>query len=86
MSMEVWTLVELSENAVKDVSLEVPTGKTTAIIGPSGAGKSVILRHMVGLLRPDMGEVVCFGHDIVSASESELFAVRRRMGMLWAYN
>jgi len=70
-------------HVLKDVSLEVPTGKTTAIIGPSGAGKSVILRHMVGLLQPETGAVFCFGHDIVSASESALFAVRRRMGMLF---
>ena len=39
------------------VSLEFPMGKTTAIIGPSGTGKSVLVKHLVGLLRPDAGTV-----------------------------
>ena len=65
------------------ISLDIPEGETTAIIGPSGAGKSVLLKHIVGLLRPDEGHIHAFGTDLATASEEELYAVRRRMGMLF---
>lgn len=65
------------------VSLTVPRGQTTAVIGPSGTGKSVLLKHIVGLLRPDAGEVRVFGTDMARASEREIYAVRRRLGMLF---
>jgi phospholipid/cholesterol/gamma-HCH transport system ATP-binding protein len=68
---------------LQNVSLDIPEGQTTAIIGPSGTGKSVCIKHMVGLLRPDQGEVLCFGTDMASASETEIYAARRRMGMLF---
>ena len=66
-----------------NVSPEFPMGKTTAIIGPSGTGKSVLLKHLVGLLRPDSGEVMVLGTNVARANEKELFAVRRRVGMLF---
>ena len=65
------------------ISLDFEMGATTAIIGPSGTGKSVLFKHLVGLLRPDAGQVECFGTDMVTASERELFRVRRRFGMLF---
>jgi phospholipid/cholesterol/gamma-HCH transport system ATP-binding protein len=65
------------------VSFDIPEGRTTAIIGPSGTGKSVMLKHIVGLIRPDEGEVLCFGTDMARASEKELFQARRRIGMLF---
>ena len=68
---------------LRDISLRIPTGKTTAIVGPSGTGKSVMLKHIVGLIRPDSGQVLCFGTDMAKANEKELFAVRRRFGMLF---
>ncbi|MCK6504769.1 ABC transporter ATP-binding protein [Myxococcota bacterium] len=72
------------EHVVLDgVDLSFPTGQTTAIIGPSGTGKSVLLKHIVGLLQPDAGQVVCFGTEMTTASERELYAVRRRFGMLF---
>ena len=72
------------EHVVLDgVSLSIPEGRTTAIIGPSGTGKSVLLKHIVGLVRPDSGAVRCFGVDMATASEAEVYAVRRRMGMLF---
>lgn len=67
----------------RGISLDIPMGRTTAIIGPSGTGKSVLLKIMVGLLRPDSGQVLCFGTDMATASEKELYAVRRRFGMLF---
>lgn len=66
-----------------DVSLVFPRGQTTAVIGPSGTGKSVLLKHVVGLLRPDAGEVRVFGTDMAVAPEREVYAVRRRLGMLF---
>ena len=66
-----------------DVSLAFPPGATTAIIGPSGVGKSVTLKLIVGLLRPDLGQVFAFGTDVAAASERDLYAARRRMGMLF---
>ena len=68
---------------LRDISLKIPPGQTTAIIGPSGTGKSVTLKHIVGLLRPDEGEVLCFGTNMATANERELYKVRRRFGMLF---
>jgi len=65
------------------VSFDIPRGQTTAIIGPSGTGKSVMLKHIVGLIRPDQGEVCVFGTDMARAPEREVYAVRRRLGMLF---
>ncbi len=66
-----------------DISLDFPQGETTAIVGPSGVGKSVLLKHLVGLEYPDAGEVLVFGTDLARATEAQLYAVRRRMGMLF---
>jgi phospholipid/cholesterol/gamma-HCH transport system ATP-binding protein len=65
------------------VSFEIPRGQTTAIIGPSGTGKSVMLKHIVGLIRPDKGEVRVFGTDMARAPEAEVYKVRKRLGMLF---
>jgi phospholipid/cholesterol/gamma-HCH transport system ATP-binding protein len=68
---------------LRNISLKIPQGETTAIVGPSGTGKSVTLKHIVGLLRPDEGEVLCFGTDMATAPEADLYKVRRRFGMLF---
>lgn len=65
------------------ITMSIPPGETTAIIGPSGTGKSVLLKHIVGLLQPDAGQVICFGTDVSRATEKQLYAVRRRFGMLF---
>jgi len=65
------------------VSLEFPMGKTTAIIGPSGTGKSVLVKHLVGLIRPDAGTVECFGVNVGRARQKELMKLRKRFGMLF---
>lgn len=70
-------------HVLRGVSLKVPMRQTTAIIGPSGAGKSVLLKLLVGLIRADSGEVLCFGADMGRADDDELYAVRRRFGMLF---
>lgn len=66
-----------------DVTLRFPRGKTTAVIGPSGTGKSVLLKHVVGLVRPDAGQVRVFGVDMATASDAAIYAVRKRLGMLF---
>jgi phospholipid/cholesterol/gamma-HCH transport system ATP-binding protein len=65
------------------VDLTIPQGQTTAIIGPSGTGKSVLLKHIVGLLRPDAGEVRVFGVDMATAPDRLVYGVRKRIGMLF---
>jgi len=65
------------------LNLHVPHGKITAVIGPSGEGKSVLLKHMIGLLRPDEGRVLVEGEDIALVNRQELNRVRERFGMLF---
>jgi len=65
------------------LNLDVPSGKITAIIGPSGGGKSVLLKHMIGLLKPDRGQVLVDGENIASMGRSELNRVRERFGVLF---
>jgi phospholipid/cholesterol/gamma-HCH transport system ATP-binding protein len=66
-----------------NLDMEVPSGKITAIIGPSGGGKSVLLKHMIGLLMPDSGQVLVDGENIVSMGRGELNRVRERFGVLF---
>jgi len=79
-------LVELSKrfgaNVVLDgLSLEIPEGESVVLVGPSGTGKSVLLKHIIGLIRPDGGEVIIDGTDLWSLSERDLNVFRRRFGM-----
>ena len=79
-------LVELSKrfgaNVVLDgLSLEIPEGESVVLVGHSGTGKSVLLKHIIGLIRPDGGEVIIDGTDLWSLSERDLNVFRRRFGM-----
>ncbi len=65
------------------VSLKVESGESVVVIGASGSGKSVLLKHIVGLLRPDDGEVYFDGQRIDTLPESELMPIRRRCGFLF---
>lgn len=65
------------------VDLAVQPGQTTVVIGPSGCGKSVLLKHIVGILRPDSGKVFFRGRELSAMSERHLVAVRRQMGFLF---
>ena len=65
------------------IDLEIRKGRTTVIIGESGAGKSVILKHIVGLLRPDAGTVSFHGERIDNAGERRLAQLRTRFGFLF---
>ena len=66
-----------------DVSLTVDEGKTLVVLGRSGGGKSVVLRHLIGLTKPDSGEVLVDGEDIIGLPERKLTEVRRKIGMLF---
>lgn len=63
------------------VDLDVQAGEVLGIVGGSGSGKSVLLRTMLGLHRPNAGEVLIEGRDLMRMSEAELLAVKRRYGV-----
>ncbi len=65
------------------VNLTVETGENMVVIGGSGTGKSVILKHIIGLMRPDSGKVLVDGVDLSTLSDRELSHFRRRFGMLF---
>lgn len=67
------------------VSLTIERGESLVLIGASGSGKSVLLKHIVGLLRPDKGEVYFDGQRIDHLSERQLMPVRRRCGFLFQW-
>jgi phospholipid/cholesterol/gamma-HCH transport system ATP-binding protein len=65
------------------ISFRIENGESVAIIGRSGSGKSVLLKHLIGLLQPDKGEVLIDGENIVPMNERQLLRVRRKFGMLF---
>ncbi len=65
------------------VSFRIEKGESVVIIGRSGGGKSVLLKHLIGLLKPDSGAVLIEGEDIVPMNERQLLHVRRKFGMLF---
>jgi phospholipid/cholesterol/gamma-HCH transport system ATP-binding protein len=68
---------------LKGLDLSAPEGKITVVIGPSGSGKTVLLRHIIGLLKPDSGKVIVDGTDISGLDQNMLTQFRRRFGMLF---
>lgn len=66
-----------------DVSFQVGRGETLVLLGVTGAGKSVLLKLLLGLLKPDSGRILIEGQDLVPLSENELSLVRRRMGIVF---
>ena len=71
-------------NRVLDgINLSIQRGKITVILGPSGTGKSVLLKHIVGLIKPDQGEVAFDSTRVDTLSEPELVQVRKRIGYLF---
>ncbi len=71
------------QKVLDGLSLAVPRGQTTVIIGRSGGGKSVVLKHMIGLIKPDRGQVLVGGQDITQMDDRELNQVRKSFGMLF---
>src|SRR5207247_5658445 len=72
-----------SHQILEGVSFRIEKGESVVIIGRSGGGKSVLLKHLIGLLRPDDGQVLIEGENIVWMNERELLRVRHKFGMLF---
>ena len=72
-----------AQTVLKDISFEVSEGESVAIIGRSGTGKSVLIKHLVGLLHPDAGEVFIESENLVGMAERQLLKVRQKFGMLF---
>lgn len=70
---------------LRDISLQVPRGKVTAIMGASGGGKTTVLRLIGGQQRAQQGQVLFDGQDVGAMDAQQLFAARRRMGMLFQF-
>lgn len=65
------------------LSMEVPRGQVTALMGPSGTGKTTLLRIIGGQVKPDSGQVIVNGHDVCKLNRTELFEIRKDIGMLF---
>lgn len=72
-----------SNKVLRGVNLEIERGETMVIIGQSGSGKSVLIKHLIGLIKPDRGEVYIDGAEITRLKETELHKVTRKFGMLF---
>ena len=71
------------KQVLRGVNLQILPKQITVLLGASGSGKSVIAKHVMGLLKPDRGQIIVFGTDIVPLSERELLEVRRRFGLVF---
>ncbi|MBI2342288.1 MAG: ABC transporter ATP-binding protein [Deltaproteobacteria bacterium] len=71
------------QKVLNGINLQIRKGEITVIIGTSGVGKSVLLKHMIGLLRPDRGKVFIAGVDLGTLSSPALVEMRKKFGMLF---
>jgi phospholipid/cholesterol/gamma-HCH transport system ATP-binding protein len=71
------------QKVLDGVTFGIPEGEITMIMGPSGTGKSVFLRHVVGLMFPDSGDIKVDGHSVPHLSNDELLELRQNVGMLF---
>jgi len=71
------------KTVLRGVDLEIARGETMAVIGQSGSGKSVLLKHVMGILRPDKGEIWIDGLEITRLKDHELLGITRKFGMLF---
>lgn len=69
-----------------DVSFNVNDGEVFFIIGASGAGKSVCIKHLVGLMKPDAGNVILDGEDIAQLSEQQFYRIRKKVAMVFQHS
>src|SRR6267378_109455 len=76
--------LEFDRKLVLDgISFQLARGETKAIFGIAGSGKSSILKLTLGLIRPDRGHIYVLGEDVTQMREEDLFAVRRKVGMVF---
>lgn len=67
------------------INLDIPKGKITVIIGFSGTGKSVLLKHILGLLKPTSGQILVLGQDLSAMTDKELIQFRTKLGVLFQH-
>jgi phospholipid/cholesterol/gamma-HCH transport system ATP-binding protein len=72
-----------ANRVLRGLNLGIPEGQVSMILGPSGTGKSVCIKHIVGLLYPDQGDVIVAGHSIPSLADDDLFELRKKFGVLF---
>src|SRR5262249_511941 len=72
-----------NQHVLNGLNLSIQPRKITAIMGPSGVGKSVLLKHLIGLVKPDSGEIFVEGEEITHLDNREMDRVRRKFGMLF---
>jgi phospholipid/cholesterol/gamma-HCH transport system ATP-binding protein len=72
-----------SNRILRGLNMSIPEGKISMILGPSGTGKSVCIKHMVGLLYPDEGDVLVHGESVPGMADDELFEMRKKFGVLF---
>ena len=72
-----------SSNIWSDVTLTLPAGEISVLLGPSGTGKSVLLKSIIGLLKPEKGSIFIHDTDLVRCSESKLYEIRKLFGVLF---
>ena len=75
-----------SKEVLTDVSFDVPDGEVFFIIGQSGVGKSVLIKHLVGLLYPDSGEIWLDGEEVSRFGEAEMYPVRMKCAMVFQHS
>lgn len=71
------------QEVLKGVNLSIYEGKTTVVVGASGQGKSLIIKHILGLVKPDSGKVIVYGKDINKIRKKELREIRANFGVLF---
>lgn len=72
-----------AERVLRSLDLSIPKDSVSVIMGRSGGGKSVLMKHIIGLIRPDQGQVIIDGQDIARLGERHLVPIRRKFGMLF---
>lgn len=72
-----------SHKVLDNLNLTLEEGKTVVVIGRSGCGKSVLLKHIVGILKPDSGQIIIDGKDITKINDKELDSIRMKIGMVF---
>lgn len=73
------------QHVLQGIDLDIERGKTNIIIGGSGQGKSVLMKHLMGLLKPDAGHIWVDGEDLVPLNDVEMARMRRKFGMVFQY-
>jgi phospholipid/cholesterol/gamma-HCH transport system ATP-binding protein len=73
------------QHVLRGVDLDIERGRTNIIIGGSGQGKSVLMKHLMGLLKPDAGQIWVDGVDVVPFGDQEMRVLRRKYGMVFQY-